>query len=156
LEEKAMNEMNNGNYRGIPDSKVGGNGLTYTRVGSVYVPFEGPRPYIGKYGLMREDFLAETNLGELLRLLEEGTLWEYLTRVHETASEKVFGLTMELSRTAGVSESLKAADPMKWVGLMNNCKSRAEEMVQAEYLYAGAEPEIKIEIIFPVMDEMPF
>lgn len=39
-------------------------------------------------------------------------------------------------QSAGVKEELKAADPMKWVGLMNNLKSQAEETILAELIYS--------------------
>ena len=38
-------------------------------------------------------------------------------------------------KNTGVTESLKAADPMKWVGLMNTCHAQAEEIVLAELIY---------------------
>lgn len=44
-------------------------------------------------------------------------------------------LMPHLAREAGATEALKAADPMKWVGLMNNCKARAEEIVMHELIY---------------------
>ena len=44
-------------------------------------------------------------------------------------------LMTRLTREAGATEALKAADPMKWVGLMNNCKSRAEEIIRHELIY---------------------
>ena len=37
--------------------------------------------------------------------------------------------------TEGVTEELKAADPMKWVGLMNNLRNAAEETVLSELIY---------------------
>ena len=42
----------------------------------------------------------------------------------------------ELAAEAGATESLKARDPMKWVGLMNACKAQAEEVILAELIYA--------------------
>ena len=42
----------------------------------------------------------------------------------------------ELAKGAGAIEELKAADPMKWVGLMNACKAQAEESVKYELIYA--------------------
>lgn len=43
----------------------------------------------------------------------------------------------ELMQSAGVTEALKASDPMKWVGLMNSLKAQAaEEMILAELIYA--------------------
>ena len=42
----------------------------------------------------------------------------------------------ELMQSAGATEALKAADPMKWTGLMNNLKAQAEEVILAELIYA--------------------
>jgi hypothetical protein len=38
-------------------------------------------------------------------------------------------------KDAGITENLKAVDPMKWVGLMNTCHAQAEEIVLAELIY---------------------
>lgn len=37
---------------------------------------------------------------------------------------------------AGVTEKLKAHDPMRWVGLMNTLKAQAEEIVLDELIMA--------------------
>ena len=42
----------------------------------------------------------------------------------------------ELMTSAGVTEALKAADPLKWTGLMNTCKAQAEEVILAELICA--------------------
>ena len=36
---------------------------------------------------------------------------------------------------AGITEELKASDQMKWVGLMNNVRSAAEEIVLKEIIF---------------------
>ena len=41
----------------------------------------------------------------------------------------------KLAAEAGATEALKAADPMKWTGLMNSCKAQAEEVVLSELIY---------------------
>ena len=45
-------------------------------------------------------------------------------------------MVSERAKTSGVNEELKATDPMKWVGLMNNLKISAEEQILAELIYA--------------------
>ena len=40
-----------------------------------------------------------------------------------------------LPRINGVISELKAADPLKWVGLMNTCKAQAEEIIKHELIY---------------------
>ena len=41
----------------------------------------------------------------------------------------------KLAAEAGATEELKAADPLKWTGLMNSCKAQAEEAVLNELIY---------------------
>ena len=40
-----------------------------------------------------------------------------------------------MMETAGVTEELKARDPMRWVGLMNTLKAQAEEVLFQELIY---------------------
>jgi hypothetical protein len=42
----------------------------------------------------------------------------------------------ELAKEAGVTEQLKASDPMKWTGLMNSCKAQAEEIILNELIFS--------------------
>ena len=41
-----------------------------------------------------------------------------------------------LAKDAGATDELKAADQMKWVGLMNACRNQAEEIINAELIYS--------------------
>jgi len=36
---------------------------------------------------------------------------------------------------AGVTEELKASDPMRWVGLMNTLKAQVEEIIFSELIW---------------------
>jgi len=40
-----------------------------------------------------------------------------------------------MMEAAGVTEELKARDPMRWVGLMNMLKAQVEEIVLTELIY---------------------
>ena len=42
----------------------------------------------------------------------------------------------ELMQAAGVTEELKAANPQRWTGLMNNLKHSAEETVLNDLIYS--------------------
>ena len=44
-------------------------------------------------------------------------------------------LVKQYAEREGVTEQMKADKMMKWVGLMNNIRSRAEEVVMREYIY---------------------
>ncbi len=101
------------------------NKLTYTRCGDYYIPdlklSEQPAAPIGKYGRMRQRYLKEHRPGLYSSLI---------------LSEKLYPHLLEIDRAAGVTEELKARDPMRWVGLMNTLKAQAEEIVLDELIRA--------------------
>ena len=45
-------------------------------------------------------------------------------------------LVKQLAEKEGITEQLKAKDPMAWVGAMNNIRNVAEEIVNAEVIFA--------------------
>ena len=57
------------------------------------------------------------------------------TRGADSVSERIELMMPKLIKSAGVTEELKSTDQMKWVGLMENCKSQAEELVLTELVY---------------------
>ena len=58
-----------------------------------------------------------------------------LLQVEQEALARMERLTAEMARSQGVTEELKATDQMRWVGLMNNIRSAAEEVVLNELIY---------------------
>lgn len=84
---------------------------------------------------MRCEFLKKYRRGEYIRLLVDGKLNEHLHEVDEECHERVELLMEQMKAGAGITEELKATDQMKWVGLMNNVKSAAEEIVAKEIIY---------------------
>ncbi len=119
---------------------IKGNGIVY-HLGEddLYYPDlrlpEETRYNIGKYGLMRWEYLKVNRRGEYLRLLLDGKLNEYLHEVDEECHARVEKIIEQMRAGAGITEELKAAEPMKWVGLMNNVRSAAEEIVLRELVY---------------------
>ena len=91
---------------------------------------------IGKYGRMHLDYLKQHRRGRYSALLGEGRLNTYLADVDEQALEMLSSLTVELAKTQGIDEHLKATDQMRWVQLMNNVRSAAEETVMRELILA--------------------
>ena len=87
---------------------------------------------IGKYGKMHLDYLKQHRRGRYSALLGEGRLNTYLADVDEQALEMLSSLTVELAKTQGIDEHLKATDQMRWVQMMNNVRSQAEEIVIKE------------------------
>lgn len=96
---------------------------------------EGTHYNIGKYGLMRWEYLKVNRRGEYLHLLLDGKLNEHLHEVDEECHARVEKIVGQMKARAGITEELKAAKPMKWVGLMNNVRSAAEEIVLRELVY---------------------
>ena len=96
---------------------------------------EGTHYNIGKYGLMRWEYLLTNHRREYIRLLLDGKLNEYLHEVDEECHARVELLVEQMKAGTGITEELKAANQMKWVGLMNNLRITAEEIVQREIVY---------------------
>ena len=92
-------------------------------------------PPIGKYGRMRKRFLEEHRPFLFNKLVLSESLFPHLLEIEAVANRRIEEILPALMKDAGVTESLKAADPMKWVGLMNTCHVQAEENVLAELIY---------------------
>ena len=91
---------------------------------------------IGKYGRMHLDYLKQHRRGRYSALLGEGQLNAYLADVDEQAHEMLTSLTVELAKTHGIDEHLKATDQMRWVQMMNNVRNSAEETIMRELILA--------------------
>lgn len=52
------------------------------------------------------------------------------------ATDTAERLAAQLSRSEGLTEALKAADPLAWMGRMNSIRARVREMVNNELIYS--------------------
>ena len=116
------------------------NELTYTRSGDYWIPNlslsqQETRP-LGKYGRMRKKYLQEHRPVLWNSLILSEKLYPHLREIDEAANRRLEQMMPELMQSAGVTEALKASDPMKWVGLMNSLKAQAEEVILTELIYA--------------------
>ena len=113
------------------------NELTYTRCGDYYIPdlklSEQPEAPIGKYGRMRQRYLKEHRPGLYSSLILSEKL--HLLEIDRAAHERMDAMLPRMMEAAGVTEELKARDPMRWVGLMNTLKAQVEEIVLTELIY---------------------
>lgn len=73
--------------------------------------------------------------GQYIKLLMDGRLNEHLHEIDTQCYERVEILVEQMKARAGIMEELKATDQMMWVGLMNNVRSSAEEIVLKELIY---------------------
>ena len=112
--------------------------MQYIRVGEYFIPDlelpEEPRP-IGKWGRMRREYLKEHKPIQYNCLLLSGKLWTYLADLNEQAQDRLERIIEQMKTDEGISEALKASDPMAWVGAMNNIRNRAEEIILQELIY---------------------
>ena len=106
-------------------------GLSDPQPGTERAAGEAP---LGKYGRMRKTYLKEHRPVLYSQLLLSEKLYPHLLETDETANRRLDQLMQALTLEAGATESLKASDPMKWVGLMNSCKAQAEELILAELI----------------------
>ena len=111
--------------------------ISYTTVNDVQIPdltLPETEP-IGRYGRMRQKYLREHRPVLWNHLVLAGTLYEHPHEIETAAQSRIDLMLPKLAASAGATESLKAADPLKWTGLMNNCKAQAEEIVLSELIY---------------------
>ena len=115
------------------------NGVKYQHRGEQYYPMldlcEQTTYEIGKYGHLHLDFIKKHRRGTYTTLLTEVRLNEYLHSIDEQAHEQIDLHIAQMAKRMGVTEELKASDPMRWVQMMNNIKSSAEEIVLTEVVY---------------------
>ncbi len=112
-------------------------GLTYELVDDYYLPAgEDDLLSLGIWGRHRLTYLKTHRRNLYADLLLSGKLEEHLTTIDADAAEMADRLTRQLAKTEGVTEALKAADPMTWVGRMNSIRSRVTEIVHNELIYA--------------------
>ena len=112
--------------------------MQYIRVGDYYIPdLELPqetRP-IGKWGRMNREYLREYKPIQYNCLLLTGKLWTYLADLNEQAQDRLERVIDQMKVAEGITEALKASDPMAWVQRMNNIHARAEEIVRKELIF---------------------
>ena len=112
--------------------------VTYRTEGDYRLPnLDVPEaPKVGKYGMLRRSYLRKNKSGIYTGIMLSGKLDSHLAEIDRQATEMGESLTERMAAEQGVSESLKASDPMKWVGLMNNIQASAEEVALTELVYA--------------------
>lgn len=104
------------------------------RLPNVSLPPEEERP-IGVWGQRRLRYLKQRHKVLYYNLLTSGNLHSHLADTEEQAQALFSRLVKELAEKEGVTEQLKAADPMKWVQKMNNIRNRAMEIVNAKIIF---------------------
>lgn len=114
-------------------------GISYTLVGDYYMPnlYLEPEEKItlNKYGLLRLDYLKNHRNAEYTILFIDKRLNKHLKEVQETAQKRVNELVEQLKSKSNLTEDMKSANPLYWIGTMNTIKAQAEEIVLKELIY---------------------
>ena len=115
------------------------NGLWYELIGDYYIPVltlpsDEQRP-IGKWGRMHRDYIKERRSILFDDLVLSGQLWTYLADLNEQAQKRLSLIVDQMKATEGMTEEVKAANQLAWVGAMNSIRNRAEEIILREMIY---------------------
>ncbi len=114
--------------------------LKYELVGDYYLiagddePDEEQKP-IGIWGQRHLRYLKNHRKVLYINLLTSGKLNNYLANIDRQAEEMFERLVKQMTVAEGITEQLKAADQMSWVGKMNNIQNRATEIVNSEVIF---------------------
>ncbi len=113
------------------------NGLDYTLCGDYYLPDLDVEPGypLGKYGMMRMQYLKEHRPGLYTQLLLSGKLNDNLHQADVKAKHLLDTMIPRMAKEASVTEELKMTDQLRWVGMMNAIKSQVEEIIWNEIVY---------------------
>ena len=91
--------------------------------------------HLGKYAELRREYLKKHRRVLYTNLKTIGKLTEHLAEIEQTARKMVEQSVTQMAQNEGVTEDLKATDPLRWTGLMNNLRHSAEELVLSDLIY---------------------
>ncbi len=115
-------------------------GGIYHKQGDYFLPDlavpENDKLSIGVWGQRHLQYIREHHRGLYVGLQLSGKLDSYLADIDQQAEDMFLRLVDQIARREDVTESLKAADQMAWVGRMDNIRNRAIEIVNAELIFA--------------------
>ena len=84
---------------------------------------------------MRLKFLKENRKAEYTIMFVNGTLNKHLKEIQEIAEERIDIIIEQLKKQNNLTEEMKNTDQLYWVGMMNNFRNTAEEIVLNELIY---------------------
>ena len=89
-----------------------------------------------RFAAARRRYLRTHMDGIYTGMLLTGTLEPHLEEIGESAQAMLDRIVEQMKKAEGVTEQLKAADQMEWVGRMNNIRACAREIVNEEIIFA--------------------
>ncbi|MCM1364105.1 MAG: TnpV protein [Faecalibacterium sp.] len=115
-------------------------GISYTLHGDYYLPDltlpEEERRLIGIWAQRHLQYIKEHKKAYYTILLTSGKLNSYLSDIDKQAEEMFTMLVGQMAENEGVTEQIKEENQLEWVQQMNNIRSRATEIVNAELIFS--------------------
>ena len=105
------------------------------RLPNLLLPQE-PETHLGKYAELRRQYIKKHRRVLYTNLKTSGQLAAHLAEIETAAEKMVTRLVAQMAQNEGATEELKAANPQRWTGLMNNLKHSAEETVLNDLIYS--------------------
>ena len=117
------------------------NGLDYTLVNDHYLPnltaaAPAEQHPTGRWGRLHRRYLEEHHPVRYNQLVLSGELGSYLASLDKQADEQLALIIRQMQDAEGVTEALKAENQLEWVRRMNSIRSRAEEIIKSELIFA--------------------
>ena len=116
------------------------NGLWYELSGDYYLPCltvpAEEKQSVGVWGQRHKRYLKEYRPALYNALLLSGKLNAYLAGIDQQAQELMDTIIQQMAEAQEITEAMKAADQMTWIGKMNNIQASAMEVVDKEIIYA--------------------
>ena len=113
--------------------------ITYHREGDFYIPDiyikDNKKVNLGKYGLMRLNYLKENKKGIYTAMNIQGTLQKHLLEIDKECRELENKIVKEIAEKENINEELKQKNQMKWVQLMNVTQNQAQEIILNEMIW---------------------
>lgn len=115
------------------------NKIEYHREGDYYLPnlvlAEQKKIQLNRYGRLRLEYLKKHKKAEYAILFMDNKLTDHLEEVQEIATKRVEEIINSLKEQSNLTEEMKNTDQLYWVGMMNNFKNQAEEIILKELIY---------------------
>ena len=129
-EDKNMQELK---------KRIHENGIDYVLAGDYYIPelkLPEEKRTIGHYGRLHREYLRQAKPMVFNELILSGQLWMYLADLNEQATERGNVMMGQFMEKEGVTEELKKQNRYEWVRKMNGIRSRVDEIIMKEMVYA--------------------
>lgn len=114
-------------------------GIEYIRTGDYYLPnlvlAEQRKIQLNNYGRLRLEYLKNHKKAEYAILFMDNKLTDHLEEIQEIATKRVEEIIKSLKEQSNLTEKVKNTNQLYWVGMMNNFKNQAEEIVLKELIY---------------------